>query len=106
MCVQRQICCGRGAPALATCRIPAYSHCVRVIANLRWEDSLAERLRQAGWYVADRDFGRMSAIGDFEDLEAARAAGVLDLPVGVPVLAGYGGFVVGYDDLGPPPGDL
>lgn len=54
----------------------------------------------------DLDFGVMSAIRDFDDLTAARAAAERDLPMGVPVGHSEGGFVVGHDGVAPPPGAL
>jgi hypothetical protein len=73
---------------------------------LRRQESLVERLTQAGWQVYDMDFGRISATGDFEDLAAARRAAERDLPSGVPVLHSGFGFFVGHDGVGPAPGGL
>jgi hypothetical protein len=89
---------------VVSCASGAYAPVVRVVASLRWQDALAERLEQSGWYVADRDFGRMAAIADFESLSEARAAAERDLPAGVPVNCSGGGFVVGYDGVAPEPG--
>jgi hypothetical protein len=77
---------------------------VRIVALLRWEDSLAERLARSGWEVNDLDFGRMGAIGDFSDLEVARVAAERDLPSGVPVTQAGCGFVVGHHGVAPEPG--
>src|SRR3954463_5273199 len=77
---------------------------VRIVAMLRWEDSLAERLAGSGWEVGDLDFGRMGAVGDFEDLEVARAAAERDLPSGVPVTQAGCGFVVGHPGVEPEAG--
>jgi hypothetical protein len=70
---------------------------VRVIAQLRWDDQLAEQLRQAGWHVHDSDFGRMTAVGEVAD--AAEAA--QHLPAGLPVRHAAGEFVVGGGAVDP-----
>src|SRR4051794_19087128 len=79
---------------------------VRLIATLRSDDSLAQRLTAAGWIVHDLDFERMSAVRDFEDVEAARLGAERDLPSGVPVHRPGGGFIVGHEGIAPEPDGL
>src|SRR4051812_33418853 len=73
---------------------------------LRGEDALASRLKKAGWGVHDLDFGRMAAVRDFKDEAAARATAERDLPAGVPIRLGDGGFIVGRAEANVPPDEL
>src|SRR3954451_23738318 len=56
--------------------------------------------------VLAMEFERMSAVGEFSDLAAARLAAARDLPPGVLVRHSGGGFVVGHEDVELASGEL
>src|SRR3954452_4040521 len=91
---------------LANVAVHSYPAIVRAVAMLRWEDALAARLTKVGWEVHDLDFGRMAAIRAFEDEAAARGTAERDLPSGVPIRLGGGGFIVGRAQENASPDEL